>query len=194
MKQTLKSLIKPKEIRIDLGCGPNKKEGFIGADRIKFDNVDVILEIGGEKWPWKDNSVTEAHASHLVEHFGQRQRTHFVNELYRVLIPGGKATIIVPHWASMRAYGDPTHAWPPVSEFWFYYLKQEWRDKNAPHTDIKHTPEGYTCDFDIVAGYAMRQDLTTRNQEYQQFAISNYKEVCQDIIATFTKPDAKSPK
>lgn len=189
MNNRLKNLIKPKEIKIDLGCGPNKKEGFIGVDSIKFDKVDIVLNIGIDTWPWKDSSVTEAHASHIVEHLKPKQRTHFINELYRVLIPGGKATVITPHWASQRAYGDPTHVWPPISEFWFYYLKKEWRDGNAPHTDIKHTKLGYDCNFDVIAGYAMRADLMTRNQEYQQFAINNYKEVCLDIVATLTKPE-----
>src|SRR5688572_13911022 len=114
MKQTLKSLIKEKEIKLDLGCGPNKKEGFLGVDSIKFKGVDVVFDLATGRWPWKDNSVSEAHASHFVEHLDAKERTHFVNELYRVLKPGATAQIIVPHWASQRAYGDPTHKWPPV--------------------------------------------------------------------------------
>jgi hypothetical protein len=87
----------------------------------------------------------------------------------------------VPHWASCRAYGDLTHQWPPVSEFWFYYLNADWRKQNAPHNDT------YTCDFDAVWGYGMHPTITTRNQEYQQFAMANYKEAVQDIHATLTK-------
>src|SRR3989304_3239050 len=67
-------------------------------------------------WPWANDSVSEVHCSHTLEHFERRERVHVMNELYRVLIPGGKATIIVPHWASNRSYGDMTHCWPPVSE------------------------------------------------------------------------------
>jgi hypothetical protein len=114
------------------------------------------------------------------------ERVHFVNELYRVLKMDGKATLIAPHWASCRAYGDPTHR-SVVSEFWFYYLSDEWRAANAPHTDAQYLPGGFACNFLATWGYTMRGDLATRNQEYQQFAMQNYKEVCQDIVATLAK-------
>ena len=168
-------------MKIDLGCGKRKREGFIGVDSRQFEGVDVVCDVGTEVWPWQDETVEEAHSSHMVEHLTAPQRIHFVNELYRVMKRGAKASIIVPHWASCRAYGDLTHQWPPVSEFWFYYLGAEWRKVNAPHND------GYTCDFDATWGYALNQALNVRNQEYQQFALNNYKEAAQDIYATLTK-------
>lgn len=166
-------------LRLDLGCGKNKREGFTGVDSIDF-GQDITHDLT-KPWPWADESVDEVHCSHFVEHLKADERIHFVNELYRVLKNGCKAQIIVPHWASCRAYGDLTHQWPPVSEFWFYYLSKEWRDQNAPHND------GYTCDFQATWGYAMRPDLATRNQEFQQFAMANYKEALTDIIATLVK-------
>jgi Methyltransferase domain len=174
----------PALLKLDFGCGPNKREGFLGVDAIAFPNVDVVLDVTQTPWPWSDNSVEEAHASHFVEHLTGAQRQTFCNELFRVLIPGGKCTIITPHWASCRAYGDPTHMWPPVSEFWFYYLNKTWRAANAPHTDADHVPGGFNCDFDATWGYSIREDLNNMNQERQQFALQNYKEVCQDTIAT----------
>jgi hypothetical protein len=111
---------------------------------------------------------------------------HIFNELWRVLIPGGKAAIITPHWCSNRAYGDFTHAWPPVSEMLYYYISKSWRAVNAPDNDAEWNPAGYTCDFDATWGYGLRQDLLVRNQDYQLFAMSNYKEACQDLHATVT--------
>lgn len=134
-----------------------------------------------QSWPWEDESVEEVHSAHFVEHLTGPERIHFVNELWRVLTPTGRATLITPHWASCRAYGDLTHQWPPVSEFWFYYLNEEWRKTNAPHNT------GYECNFGATWGYSLREDLHSRNQEYQSFAISNYKEAAQDLIATLTK-------
>lgn len=169
----------PKLLKLDLGCGKSTREGFEGVDVRDFGQRHrVDLRKG---WPWKDGSVEEAHTSHFVEHLTGEERIHFVNELYRVLIPGGKCQLIVPHWASCRAYGDLTHQWPPVSEFWFYYLSKEWREQNAPHND------GYECDFEATWGYSLQQNLAIRNQEFQQFALQNYKEAAQDIIATLTK-------
>lgn len=173
--------------KLDFGCGPNKREGFKGVDAHPFLGVDYVLNIAEDPWPWADNSIAEAHASHFVEHLTGPQRVRFCNELYRVLIPGAQCQIIVPHWASCRAYGDPTHQWPPVSEFWFYYLSKEWRLQNAPHADISVNPAGYNCHFNATWGYSLRQDLLSRNEEYRQMAMQNYKEVCQDMIGTLTK-------
>lgn len=175
-------------IKLDLGCGKNKKEGFLGVDQYKMDGVDVVLNIGKEKWGWDNDTVEEIHASHFLEHLTAEERIHFMNEAYRVLKPGGKATIITPHWASNRAYGDMTHQWPPVAEMFYYYLSQDWRDQQAPHTDAKWNPKGFNCNFAATWGYSFSPELATRSQDYVQFALSNYKEAAQDLHATLVKP------
>lgn len=183
----------PALLKLDLGCGPNKREGFLGADSIDFPGVDFVTDLR-QPWPWPDNSVEEAHSSHFVEHLEARERIHFCNELYRVLVPGGKCTVIVPHFASCRAYGDMTHKWPPVSEFWFYYLSKDWRlgnpaagiRGNAPHNDASHVPWGYSCDFDAVWGYTTHPAIAIKNQEYIQHAWGFFKEAIQDIQAHLT--------
>src|ERR1051326_1395589 len=80
-------------LKLDLGCGPNKKPGFLGVDRRAFDGVDVVTDLTGP-WPWADQSVEEIHMSHVLEHFTGKERVHIFNEMHRVLIKGGKATII----------------------------------------------------------------------------------------------------
>lgn len=170
-------------LKLDLGCGKNKKEGFKGVDQYQMPGVDVVADLT-ERWPFEDSSVEEVHCSHFLEHLTAKQRCHLMNELARVLIPGGKATIITPHWASNRAYGDPTHCWPPVAEMWFYYLSRDWRKKEAPHTDAEYDKSLFSCDFEATWGYSMRPDLGVRNQEFQQFAFANYKEAIQDMVAT----------
>ena len=168
-------------MKIDIGCGTKKEAGFVGIDSRAFEGVDHVLNAGTERWPFDDDSIEEARASHFVEHLTPSERVHFANELGRVLKKGGKALIITPHWASCRAYGDLTHQWPPVSEFWFYYLNAAWRTGNAPHNDQ------YTCDFDNAQGYNIHPALQVRAQEHVQFAIANYKEAAQDLICTLTK-------
>ena len=188
MKKQVKK--EPQLLKIDLGCGPNPREGFVGVDMFKMDNVSIVCDLASKKWPFKDNSVDEAHASHFIEHLtnlnGKWERTHFFNELHRVLKKGAKATLIFPHWCSTRYYGDPTHK-EPFSEMGFQYLLKDWRMSQAPHSDAKWQKGGYTCDFDVTYGYSLRGDLQTRNQEYQMNALATQKEAAQDIIATLVK-------
>lgn len=178
-------------MKLDIGCGKRKREGFTGVDQYPMEGVDVVLNVGNDPWPWEDGSVEEIHASHFLEHLTAAQRVHFVNEAFRVMKEGAKATIITPHWASNRAYGDFTHQWPPVAEMWYYYLKREWRAVNAPHTDKEWNPQGYDCNFDATWGYSFLPDLGARHPDHVQFALQNYKEAAQDLHATLTKPITK---
>jgi SAM-dependent methyltransferase len=175
------------ELKIDLGCGKRKQEGHVGLDRIAFDGVDHVLNIGIDRWPFEDGTVDAAYTCHFVEHLTSVERIHFANELFRVLKVGGKCTLIVPHWGTSRAYGDPTHQWPPVGEFWFYYLDRKWRAENAPHTMVEHWDYGFTCDFETTWGYGLSPTITSRSQDFQQFAINYYREAIFDIHATLTK-------
>jgi hypothetical protein len=170
-----------KQLRLDLGCGKNPREGFTGVDIRNF-GQPIVADLR-KKWPWADGSVEEVHCSHFVEHLSAVERIHFANELYRVLVPEGKATVIAPHWNSPRAYGDLTHQWPPICEWWFLYLNKEWRESQAPHS-------GYTdeVNFEITYGYSLRPDLNnSRDEHYRQYAMQNYKDSCQDIISTWVK-------
>lgn len=173
-------------IKLDIGCGKNKQPGFIGIDQFAIDGVDVVCNVR-EGLPYSDNSVEEIYCSHFIEHLTALERVRFMNELYRVMKPGAKATLIAPHWCSNRAYGDMTHCWPPVSEMWFYYLSKAWREDQVPHTDKKYNPDGYDCDFNATWGYSLHPVIQARNLEFQQDAIQFKKEAAQDIIATLVK-------
>jgi hypothetical protein len=186
MRKKVAPVVNSMPLKLDIGCGKNKREGFTGVDQFKMDGVDIVMDVR-KKWPWKDGSVEEVHCSHFVEHLTGVERVHFCNELYRVMKKDAKASIITPHWCSNRAYGDFTHQWPPVSEMWFYYLSKDWRESQAPHTDSRWNKDGYSCNFACTWGYSLHPSIANRNQEYQQDALTFKKEAAQDIIATMVK-------
>lgn len=170
-----KQVKQPLPVLLDLGCGKNKREGFTGVDAKQFDGkVDIIHDLR-TRWPWDDDSVDEVNCSHFLEHLTQEERVFFANELYRVLKNGAKALIIVPSWTSERAYGDPTHKWPPVVGFSFFYWNAAWRKDNAPHT-------GFTCNFDFGGGNQIAPPWNMRAQEVQMFAQNHYLNVATDVF------------
>lgn len=170
-------------LKLDLGCGKHKKEGFLGVDRKPFEGVDIIADLM-QRWPWEDNSVEEINMQHVLEHFTGEERVHIMNEMYRVLIKDGRATISTPHWCSSRAYGDFTHKWPPVGEMFYFYLSRKWRMDNSPDNDIEWNPNGYNCHFEVTMGHTIHQEFITKHQDRQMFALQFYKEAAQDLIAT----------
>jgi hypothetical protein len=141
------------------------------------------LDISKVKRPWtqKTGSVTEGAAAFLVQFLKPVERIHFANELYRVLKPAAKFQIITPHWASNRAYSDMSFEWPPVVEQWYFHLNKDWRKVNNP------VEKRYKCDFDITFGYGLHQLIIPRPQEYQQHAVTFWKEAAQDLIVTVSK-------
>lgn len=172
-------------LKLNLGAGKSRMEGYLSVDSIAFDGLDVVADLR-KPWPWSDSTVSDIYMSHVLEHFTGDERVHIFNEMYRVLIPGGKAYIVTPHWASQRAYGDFTHKWPPVCEFLYNYLLKEWRMANAPHNDIDVNPNGYACDFVFAGGYGLHQGILSWNNERQVYAQTWYKEACQDTHMTIT--------
>lgn len=174
-------------LRIDLGCGKNKVEGFVGADAIALPGVDFVVDLAREQWPWPDGSVDEARASHFLEHLTPPQRVHFANELHRVLKVGAKATISTPHWTHDCAYGDPTHQWPPLSGWTFLYWNRDWRKSQAPHADAEFVPGMLDCDFDWTVAGSWDQWLETRNGDMRMFAMQRYVNSTRDLIVTLTK-------
>jgi predicted SAM-dependent methyltransferase len=55
-------------MKLDIGCGKNKKFGFAGLDRVKMDGVDIVCNLDNERIPLGDNSVDEIFSMHFMEH------------------------------------------------------------------------------------------------------------------------------
>jgi hypothetical protein len=188
----------PDLLKLDLGCGPNPREGFTGVDALTFGKDHIVKhDLRETPWPFEDNSVAESHCSHFLEHLtnlnDKWERVKFFNELWRVTVPveynsaglpvKGFARIILPHWASNRYYGDPTHK-EPFAEFGICYLDPVWRKANAPHTDSEFAPHMYNCHWAVSYDYTLHQNMAGRNQEYVQMALTHWKEAAQDLILT----------
>ena len=55
-------------LKIDFGCGKSKKDGFIGVDILKLDEVDVVHDLNKKPYPFKDNVATEIYMDNVLEH------------------------------------------------------------------------------------------------------------------------------
>ena len=82
------------ELRLDLGCGPRKRPGFVGIDLSP--QADIQWDI---RWglPFIDNSVIEIRSDHFLEHLELPLVVKVLRECRRVLAPGGVLDFTVPH-------------------------------------------------------------------------------------------------
>lgn len=106
-------------MKLDIGCGSSKKDGFIGLDILPFENVDIVHNLSIYPWPFADNTITDINMDNVLEHL--EKPLNVINELYRISADGAKLKITVPYFRSLYAYIDPTHV-NYFSLHWFDYL------------------------------------------------------------------------
>ena len=134
-------------MKLDLGCGKNKKEGYTGIDLFDWSlkypkgeficgRVPKILE------RFKDNSVEEIYTSHFIEHIEQDKIIETFNEVYRILAIGGLFDIYVPQTPGRGAFCDPTHK--------SYYNDLSWRYYDMNWCRELSESYGIKCDFQII--------------------------------------------
>jgi len=141
-------------LKLNLGACDRVMEGFVSVDIVE--PADVIADLS-KPWPWDDSTVEEVQAHDVIEHI--EDRIHFMNELHRVLIPGGRATIITPNAARGAGYfQDPTHKSPWCMNSFQYFQANSfaWR-RLARHY-------GITARFKVLA-----------------LAESKYEDVAEDV-------------
>lgn len=111
---------------LNLGCGTVRIPNSIGVDRVKIEGyVDVVHDLDVVPFPFKTNSIDEIHFYHVLEHLQQPIKK--MEELHRILKPGGVIYMRVPHFSSMGAFTDLTHVRP------FGYFSFDCFQKNDYH-------------------------------------------------------------
>lgn len=193
-----------KELKIDLACGNNKREGFAGIDIVQTPSTDYVMDLQQYPWPIESESVEEINCSHYIEHIPHtnikavldKSNTfeefkenllntkdgliEFFNEIYRILKPGGKVYLVAPYYSSMRSIGDPTHV-RFIGDSTFWYLDKEWVENNK----LQHY--GLNCNFKVKISYYITNDLTLKSEEVRNKAFAHDLNVIDDIIIELTK-------
>jgi len=115
-------------IKIDLGCGKEKPDGYIGVDIIKNNSVDIVHNC--EKGlPFDNDYADEIRSWDFLEHISRKNVIHIMNEIWRVLKPGGKFIFKVPDAErGPGAFQDPTHKSFWVINSFKYYENTYYQD------------------------------------------------------------------
>ena len=101
-----------KTFKINIGGGLKRYPGYVNLDMDILCDPDYLCNIGKDKLPFPDNSVTAVKAHHILEHIPGDDFFHLIKELYRVCEDGAIIDVEVPHHRHDDFYGDPTHCRP----------------------------------------------------------------------------------
>lgn len=84
-------------MKLHLGCGTKKLEGWINIDSVPACQPDLIHDLT-KPLPYQDESVDAVLAEDLLEHFDKYMRFIVFYEWVRVLKVGGTVTVQVPNF------------------------------------------------------------------------------------------------
>ncbi|MGE5234450.1 MAG: class I SAM-dependent methyltransferase [Acidobacteriota bacterium] len=92
--------------RLNLGCGRDRRSGYVNLDVVRVPGVDVIADLE-RPLPFRSATFDEVIAVHTLEHV--TNLLPLLRELWRIAGAGAVIRITVPHLSFFGAYTDPTH-------------------------------------------------------------------------------------
>lgn len=128
-------------MKLNLGCGHNRIDGFWNVD--KHEPADQLVDLERRPWPWHDNSVDHVVAIHVMEHLGASPDVFLgvMSELYRVCAHQAKIELVVPSPWHDDFVNDPTHVRPITPEMLALFSKaacDRFREMGASNTPLAH--------------------------------------------------------
>jgi SAM-dependent methyltransferase len=134
-------------LKLNLGCGSTRIEGFVGVDQAPGPSVDIVWNLDKFPWPFEDNSVNEIIANQIIEHVADL--VAFMEELHRVMRPGATGTLTAPWWSHINTHRDPTHR-RGIADQTLFFFNAGWRKKNGK--------EQYGIKADFAVGFSLEFD------------------------------------
>ena len=133
---------------LDLGCGEERRPGFIGIDMKDLESADVIADLNLGLPFLADNSVDVIHSASLLEHIEDLEC--LMEDVHRVMKPGGRFEVYVPHFSNPFFYSDYTHRrFFGLYTFFYFVRKENQLRRKVPdyYTDFHFRVESISLDF-----------------------------------------------
>lgn len=92
----------PELLKLDIGCGPNKKEGHLGVDMYEAEGIDIVIDIEKDRLPLEDNAVSHVFSNHAFEHINDPR--NILREIVRVCRDKAVLEIWTPYLKSNDAF------------------------------------------------------------------------------------------
>src|SRR2546426_894868 len=85
----------PKDLCVNIGCGPNPLDGWVNVDIARGERINVIWDLRCGL-PFNDESCSALFGEHVIEHVPRKSAEKLLRECYRVLQRGGVLRLSTP--------------------------------------------------------------------------------------------------
>lgn len=113
--------------RLNLGCGRDIILGWVNLDSKALPGVDVVHDLEFLPLPFATESFDEILCQDVLEHLDY---VPVLEEIHRILRPGGTLTVRVPHFTSKNAYTDPTHRKFFAARTFYFFTKESLKGRD----------------------------------------------------------------
>jgi SAM-dependent methyltransferase len=154
-----KSRVTKSAKHLDFGCGGNPRNPFHAAELITVDihihskQIPTHKIEPGSKLPFEDETFDSISAFDVLEHLSREAPNnlfiYYMNELHRVLRPGGIAVFVFPSFPHRDAFSDPTHVNFITSETVNFFVNNQIRT-SQPY-------EGILTNYSVVTNSRLRR-------------------------------------
>jgi predicted SAM-dependent methyltransferase len=152
------------DVVLELGGGGNALF-HPNLDIRKMSGVDIVADLN-ERLPFEDNSFDGVYSSYLIEHVSWRKIRHLIQEIHRILKPGGRTFLITANLLEQARRLTETPVWTDSDVCMIFgdqnYVGDDWRANS------------HTCGFS------------------PEFALKLFSEAGFKDIATFPHPNCKT--
>lgn len=132
-------------LRLHLGCGDRVYPSWMNIDRYPTSPSVTGCDLSRDPIAAQTDSIDYIFSEDFLEHLPPERRVSILNEMWRVLVPGGVMEHYVPNAGSQNDFGSPSHL-------------SHWNLQTFEHVDVDsyrwdkdRTFEGIHCGFTKVS-------------------------------------------
>lgn len=121
-------------LKLNLGCGSTKLEGYVNVDLEASCNPDLVFDFTKLYLPYEPDSVDEIVMFHTIEHIPKTHHVQILDGFWKVLKPGARLILSYPN---------------------FWECAQNWKNNYKGDRDFWHRTlygrQLYPSDFHVCA-------------------------------------------
>ncbi len=126
---------------LHIGSGSKVLPGATSIDLLQLPGVDVVHNLDIYPWPFQESTFDLIYGHSVIEHLSDLVGA--MEEMHRILKPGGRIIMAVPYFRSVDAFQDPTHKIFFTSATLDYFLDEENKHSSFRYSESRYRKIGF---------------------------------------------------